>query len=162
MIAQFDISLLLDICLLVMLGVAIGYCFVLNRKLNHLRTAQGEMREIAKGFDQAIVRSKLGVQTLKSLSETKGTELRAEISKAEKLAQELEVMNASGSRIADRMQSASDETKGIFRTNSAEDNVSPLAVAAVSTPDDAQQREEIQFRTDAEKELIQALTKADG
>ncbi len=110
MLDQLNLSILLDICLLVMLGATISYCFVLNRKLNHMRQAQAEMKDIAKGFDQSIVRTKLGVEELKSMSETKGAELKKYITVAEKLIEELSLMTASGSRIADRMQNASSKS----------------------------------------------------
>lgn len=162
MFEQLDISLLLDICLLVMLGATISYCLILNNKLNQMRLAQSEMQKIAKGFDQSIIRSKLGVEELKSLSVTKGAELRQEISKAEKLIEELDLMAASGSRIADRMQSASTRAKRNVRAAADKSTVTPTLSEEPTDAGDVGNHESSLFRTDAEKELIHALTKADN
>jgi predicted RND superfamily exporter protein len=161
MLDQLNLSTLLDVCLLLFLGATISYCFVLNRKLDNMRKAQKEMQEIAKGFDQSIVRSKLGIEELKSLSETRGMEIHDEISRAEKLKEELSVMIASGSRIADRMHSSTTQSSKLPSSRPVLNEDARIKTMKPAASADVALTGESVFRSDAEKELIHALTKAD-
>lgn len=144
-----SIPLILDFLLIVMLGACITYCVSLSRKLSVMRDAQSELHKVATQFDQAIVRSKLGIDELRRSSEEIGGGLQSEISNARSLLEELKLINASSSRIADRLQESVD---GTGRRLSSEDIVrqAPEAPEAdLSEP-----------RTDAERELLQMLTKS--
>lgn len=147
-----SIPFLLDFLLIVLLGVTITYCVGLSRKLAVLREAQGDLHKVAAEFDRAIVRSKIGVEELKSTSENVGKELQTELDDARALLEELKLINASSSRIADRLQEsvdgsgrkiASEEKKIVSQENSRGNDEKSLA----------------EPRTEAERELLQMLTK---
>ena len=143
-----SIPLILDFLLIVMLGACITYCVSLSRKLSVMRDAQSELHKVATQFDQAIVRSKLGIEELKRASEEIGGGLQTEIDDARSLLDELKLINASSSRIADRLQESVD---GTGRRLSSDD------VASGTTATD--EIEPVEPRTDAERELLQMLTK---
>lgn len=144
-----SIPLILDFLLIVMLGACIAYCVSLSRKLSVMRDAQSELHKVATQFDQAIVRSKLGIDELKRASEEIGGGLQNEIDDARSLLEELKLINASSSRIADRLQESVD---GTGRRLSSEDVISQTPATPEVDP--------IEPRTDAERELLQMLTKS--
>ncbi|MBO6827309.1 MAG: hypothetical protein JJ879_13975 [Sneathiella sp.] len=146
-----SIPFLLDFLLIVLLGVTIAYCVGLSRKLAVLREAQGDLHKVAAEFDKAIVRSKIGVEELKSTSENVGKDLQSELDEARALLEELKLINASSSRIADRLQESVD---GSGRKLSSQESKSAL-------PDDevATSKSNVEPRTEAERELLQMLTK---
>jgi len=147
-----SIPMMLDILLIVMLAACIIYCVRLSRKLSVMRDAQSELHKVALQFDQAIVRSKLGIDELKNASESIGRNLQKEIGDARDLLEELKLINASSSRIADRLQ---DGAVGAGRQMSAASE-SDLLAESVKSGDPVT----VEPRTDAERELLQMLTKS--
>lgn len=149
--AEFlSIPVLLDLLLIFMLGATIAYCVNLSRKLSVMRDAQQELHKVAEDFDRAIVRSKMGIEELKSASETIGQDLQQELDDARGLLEELKLINASSSRIADKLQESVD---GSGRQ---------IASRNEGTPTDTSEETNagIEPRTEAERELLQMLTKS--
>lgn len=151
MLDMVSVPLLLDFLLVGLLVATIGYCIRLSRKLSVVKEAQGELHKVAVEFDQAIVRSKLGIEELKSAGKLTGAELQKEIASAQALLEEMKLIHASSSRIADRLQD------GVVSTNReikmAESNVQSDKTGKTDP-------EDLRPRTDAEKELLQMLTKS--
>ncbi|MEH6476858.1 MAG: DUF6468 domain-containing protein [Sneathiella sp.] len=144
-----SVPVLLDLALMILLGATIAYCINLSRKLSVMRNAQAELGKAAQQFDQAIVRSKLGIADLKNASEKAGTELQLEIDEASQLLEEMKLINASSSRIADRLQ---ESVSGAGRKISAEGARQDKAVDVDPV--------DLSPRTEAERELLQMLTKS--
>lgn len=149
MMAFFTVPVLLDILLIILLVATIAYCVSLSRKLSVMRDAQSELSKVAMQFDQAIVRSKLGIEELKNAGEKVGVSLQREMQEAVLLLDEMKLINASSSRIADRLQKGVD---GAGRKISMEN-------ARVLKSEDSDPVE-IEPRTEAERELLQMLTKS--
>ncbi|WP_025898729.1 DUF6468 domain-containing protein [Sneathiella glossodoripedis] len=144
-----SIPLILDLILIVMLAACIAYCVSLNKKLSVMRDAQSEMQKVAKQFDQAIVKSKLGIEELKKASKDVGGALQSEIDEAKTLVEELKLIQASSSRIADRLQ---ESVGGVGqKINTPKESLSE---------DKADEEVVIEPRTDAERELLEMLTKS--
>ncbi|MBE7638309.1 hypothetical protein GUA87_15735 [Sneathiella sp. P13V-1] len=149
--AEFlSIPVLLDLLLIFMLGATIAYCVNLSRKLSVMRDAQQELHKVAEDFDRAIVRSKLGIEELKSASETIGQDLQQELDEAKGLLEELKLINASSSRIADKLQESVDGS-GRQIASRQEDTATDSSEETSSG---------IEPRTEAERELLQMLTKS--
>jgi Domain of unknown function (DUF6468) len=150
----FTVPVILDLVLILLLAATISYCVNLSRKLSVMRNAQGDLKKVAQEFDQAIVRSKIGVDELKRASEQTGKDLHNELDEARELLEELKLINASSSRIADRLQQGVDGTgKKLSGSQSSR------------MPSDEDEFEikdlsELSPRTEAERELLQALTKS--
>ena len=151
MLDMVSVPLLLDFLLVGLLVATIGYCIRLSRKLSVVKEAQGELHKVAAEFDKAIVRSKLGIEELKTAGKLTGAELQKEIASAQTLLEEMKLINASSSRIADRLQDGVVSKKG--ENNKATPNVQSDE-AGKTDPED------LRPRTDAEKELLQMLTKS--
>ena len=155
---NLPLDFLLNIFLVGLLLATIGYCAMLNKRLSNMRDAHEELRRLSEEFDKALVRSKVGVDELKSLAATTGKQFKDEIKQARELIEELQLINASGARIADRIQknvetSAKRDVTGIYDDDPAglfdDDDIVDNAPA-----------EPAKFRTDAEKELFEMLTKS--
>ena len=150
MIEFLSIPILLDVLLIFMLGATIAYCVNLSRKLAVMRDAQQDLHKVAADFDRAIVRSKLGIQELKSASENIGRDLQAELDDARGLLEELKLINASSSRIADKLQESVDGSGRQIASRSEEIEMDETHDGhSIAEP-----------RTEAEKELLQMLTKS--
>lgn len=160
MLDALPLDFLLNLFLIALLMATIGYCAMLNKRLSNMRDAHSELRRLTEEFDKALVRSKVGVDELKSLAQTTGKQFRDEISQAQELIEELQLINASSTRIADRLQmnvaaSSKRENTGAYDNDPAglfDDDDEVLLDAAHEEPK--------KFRTDAEKELLDMLTKS--
>lgn len=150
---MISVPLILDLLLIALLGATITYCVRLNRKLAVMREAQAELHQVAAEFDQAIVRSRLGIEELKKASQDAKAELKNELEIAKPLIEELKLVNASGSRIADRIQ----DNVSSKPTASSEAKARPNDII-----DDEPSEESINLepRTEAERELLQMLTRS--
>ena len=158
MLDNIPFDFLLNLFLVGLLLATIAYCAMLNKRLSNMRDAHAELRELSEEFDRAIVRSKLGVEELKKVAETTGQQFRDEIKQARDLVEELQLINASSTRIADRLQknvetSAKRETSGVYD----DDPVGLFDDDETAGADFAPEPKK--FRTEAEKELYEILTK---
>ena len=167
------VTLALDVLIASLLVATIVYCFLLNRKLEVLRAAQGDMQRLAEDFGRATVQARAGVAELKFAGEEAGRQLQAGIERARGLADELNFVTEAGGRLAERLEKGLDARRtaapapaaaGPARATARQDNsVTPLAAAAGaparptrrSGPSGRSAGEG--GRTDAERELLQAL-----
>lgn len=159
MLQNISMDFLLDLFLVCLLLATIGYCAMLNRKLSSLRNAHQELRQLSEEFDKAIVKSKLGVDELKKVAQQTGTQMKADIGQANELIEELQLINASSARIADRIQKNVEvSAQGKFADDYDND---PAGLYVDENKEERQPSEKTEtFRTDAEKELFDMLTKA--
>lgn len=110
-----NLSLIMDGTIALLLVVTIIYCAILMRKLNNLRSAQSELRQIIKGFGDAIAKAETSIHELRKAGDeaaqalderidTRRRDLEAQISKATELANDLEFMTDAGNKLADRLE----------------------------------------------------------
>ncbi len=97
-------ELVLDIVIILLIAVMIGYSVVLNIKLKVFRSAQNEMAALVERLDRSIARAQATVETLKNAAVREEGRLEALISKSRMLADELEIITQSGSSLADRIE----------------------------------------------------------
>ncbi len=77
MFDTIPLDFFMNLFLVALLLATIGYCAVLNRRLANMRDAHAELRKLTEEFDKALVRSKAGVDELKSLAATTGKQFRS-------------------------------------------------------------------------------------
>lgn len=154
MLDMISVPFLLDLLLIGLLAATIAFCVRLNKKLSVMRDAQAELHKVATEFDQAIVRSRLGIEELKNAGQSAQTELQRELEIAKPLIEELKLINASSSRIADRLQEGIGSVKinQIHDTSATEEGMDEGA--------ETEERSPLEPRTEAERELLQMLTKS--
>ena len=152
------LSLFLDMALIALLAVTIGYAVSLNRKLMGLRRNKGEMEKLAAAFAQATHKADDGIGRLKTNTDA----LQAQVDKAQGLRDDLAFLLERANTAADRLEDAIRAS----RTKAPSATVTPAASASApaasgprvvrATRDD----DGIHARSDAERELLKALRAA--
>ena len=130
-------QMLAELIVVAVLVATIVWCVRLDRRLSHLKGAQGEMRTLIADFDRSITDAKVTVSALREGAKLAEAELQGRIGAAQGLAEELKILVESGNRIADRIAGV--------RT--------PTVVSAVPQPAAAP-------RSEAERELVELLRRA--
>lgn len=97
-------ELALDIVIIILIAVMIGYSVVLNIKLKTFRNAQNEMSILIEQLNGAISGAQESVEILKKAALTEEVRLKELIIKSRLLADELEIITQSGSNLADRIE----------------------------------------------------------
>ncbi len=97
-------ELALDIVIIILIAVMIGYSVVLNIKLKTFRNTQNEMNALVGQLNEAVSRAQTSVEELKKAAVTEEVRLKDLVSKSRLLADELEIITQSGSNLADRIE----------------------------------------------------------
>ena len=141
-------SILLDVFLVVMLSMAIGYGFVLNRRIVALRKDQKNLDKLANKFAEATVRAEQSIYQLKSTTDATSLALEETVQGAEKVRDDLEFLIDRGNRLADILETdiRLTEKQNVSRSESANGNSKPALTPVEKNP----------AKTDAERELIRA------
>jgi len=139
-----NLSLAADFMVAALLAATIGYCVVLNRRLGALRGAQGEMKTMIAEFDRAIGAANIGIANLRQAGEAAGRDLEDRVGHARKLVDELNFLTESGNKLADRLVAERPAQKPRL--------IEAVVEAAPATAP----------RSEAERELLQALRRARG
>ncbi len=94
------LSLILDILLVVLLAVTIGYAIILNNRLDALRSDKDELRRLAGNFAETTKSAEIGISQLRSKSDV----LDGSIKRAESLRDDLVFLMERGNSTADRLE----------------------------------------------------------
>ncbi len=113
-------ELVLDIVIILLIVVMIGYSVVLNIKLKVFRNAQNEMAALVGRLDQSIARAQATVESLKAAAVKEEGRLEVLIRKSRLLADELEIITQSGSSLADRIERGLVPTQDIHQDDTGE------------------------------------------
>ena len=84
-----NLTLILDVIMIALLVMTIGYALRLHRELGRLRLAKDEMAAFAKRFDESYARAEAGIARLKQADAEIMAPLRREIDRAQALRDEL-------------------------------------------------------------------------
>ncbi len=160
------LSLFLDMALIVLLAVTIGYAAVLNRKLAGLRRNKAEMEKLAAVFAQATLKADDGIGRLRIDTEA----LRTQADKAQGLRDDLAFLLERANTAADRLEDAIRASRARTPPAAAPGSSSlsmGASLGASSGPrivkDDAKDHGDddgIEARSEAERELLKALRAA--
>lgn len=96
----------LELLLVLLLIVTLGYCVVLERKLAAVKKGQQAFGQTVRDLNAAIEKAALALATLKATSNGVSEDLSDKIRRGRALADELSVLTASGERIAERFDRA--------------------------------------------------------
>ncbi|MEZ5757031.1 MAG: DUF6468 domain-containing protein [Emcibacteraceae bacterium] len=95
---------ILNIILLVMLAVMIGYCIVLNKRLKDFRTIKQEMGDIIGQLNASTTHAQNSIKEFKNIVLEEEKKLDEKLKRAAELADELDMINETGSNLADRIE----------------------------------------------------------
>lgn len=107
------LSLILDVVILVLLGLTIVYAARLSLQLRRLRDSKSEMDQIVRDLVKNVDRADQAVRGLKETARAAGGDLQNAIDRAVSIADELEVVNESGNRLAARLESLLDAARPV-------------------------------------------------
>lgn len=100
------IGFVLNGVLLVLLGATIFFAVRLSLLLGSFRNSRGELASLISDLSRAIDQAQIAIAGLRESAREGGRELQDKISEARKLGDELDVMTASGEKLARRLEAA--------------------------------------------------------
>jgi hypothetical protein len=106
-------GLVLDAALVALLLAAGAGGFFIHRRIDRLVAAQQELQAALAAFDEAAGRADAALKRLEAGGVAKGVELQRGAAQAERLINELSVMNSAGEHIAERIENAVKAVRGL-------------------------------------------------
>ena len=138
------LSLSFDIALLTALGVTIFYCFRLSGQFNRLRANARDFETLIQALNLALASVAAAILSLKEDALGSGDALQDKINQSRALFDELEIMIQAGDSLAERLQALAEKNR-------------PEPAREGGPPPDKNPPRELQPRTRAEKELLEAV-----
>ncbi len=105
-------GMILEGIVAILLVMTIGYCFVLDRRLQALRSGREELQKVVEDLNASIGRAQTTILDLKANAGDTARILEERIGKAQGLADELSLMVQSGNSIAERLADRPTGIKG--------------------------------------------------
>ena len=102
----FDVSLVVEVVLAVLLAATVGFCAVLERRLRGLRHDQAALAQTVEALNNGIFRAQGTLMSLKNAATEASAALHVNLGPARTLADELSLMIAAGERVATRIETA--------------------------------------------------------
>ena len=99
-----DIAAAFDLVITILLVITIVYAFVLNRKLNILRAARGDMDRFVADFSTAVDRAGEGMKEIKERAAESGEALARRVETADRLADDLALLEKRADLAAHRLE----------------------------------------------------------
>ena len=152
-------SLVIDILIIVLLAVSVGYCVVLNRRLSTLRQGQKEFVTLIARFDDATQRAELNIERLRGVSAEIDEHLGERISSGRALRDELRFLIERAAPEIERSMSATASRGGTAtaasrgETRAATGHAAPLAPFSMTPPNETS-------GSVVEADLLEALREA--
>lgn len=97
-------TLFLDILIVVMLALTIGYCWLLNRRIRVLQDSKSELAQLLKHFDESTQRASESIVALQGASRKIGENIQLRIEKANFTLDDLSYMIDKGTKICNQME----------------------------------------------------------
>jgi len=100
------VTVAIELSLIVLLLLSIGYGFVLNRRIVALRRDQKDLEKLAVTFSKATQRAESGVAQLRAATQGSVTALQESMQRAEGIRRDLEFLIDRGQGTADKLERA--------------------------------------------------------
>lgn len=99
-------SYIFDGLIVLLLGVAIGYAYVLNQRLRLLRDSRGELETVVGALTEAIGQADAGLSEIHSVADSLGRDLDRKIDSARGHAGDIETLIERAEAAAGRLETA--------------------------------------------------------
>ena len=142
-------DLIINVLLAVLLCIAIGYGFILNRRIVGVRKAQQKLDKLAKNFAEATTRAESSIIKLKTTSDLTSETLGQTIEQAIKVKEDLLYLSERGNVLADKLETS-------IRGKEANSSLDKLPTSERKMVPVLKGGKEI-VKGDPEQELIKAL-----
>ncbi len=148
---------LLELIVVALLVVTIGYCVALHRRLGTLRMAQDEMKQFIASFNEATARAESSVAHLRAAASESARALEPRVEQANTLVSDLDMLTHRAGKLADRLENTTTPTS-VARpaVGSARPNQGTTRKLATK----AQPAQPTAGRSQTESELLKALQEA--
>ncbi len=100
------INLILNILIIALLAVTIGYCWLLNRRIRVLQNSKSELAQLLKHFDESTQRASESIIALQTASKKIGENIQFRIEKANYLLDDLSLMTERGNKLVDQLEAS--------------------------------------------------------
>lgn len=100
----YSVENMINIVILVLLVAMIIYCMILNRRLKAFRTIKQEMGDIINKLNVSTNNAEKAIVKLKDSVSKQEERLRKKLLEASDMADELDMINKTGSNLADRIE----------------------------------------------------------
>lgn len=101
---MFTAENMINFVILIMLLVMIVYCIILNKRLKAFRTIKDEMADIINQLNTSTSHAQNAIVEFKSIVVTEEKKLTKKLREASEMADELDMINQTGSNLADRIE----------------------------------------------------------
>ena len=95
--------LFLDLLLLMMIMFCVGYCWMLNRRIQDLQNSRIEFARMIKELNASIVKAENNVNEMSELSKVTSNEIKAVVDEAKEASSELATMNMMAAEMTERL-----------------------------------------------------------
>lgn len=128
------INLILNVLILVLLGLTIVYAARLSLQLRRLRDSKSELDKVVRDLIKNLDRADRSIMGLKEAAREAGGDLQNSIDRAVAISDELDVINDSGNRLAQRLEALMDTARPMVSASSPapKPQAAPAAQAAPS------------------------------
>lgn len=176
-------GVILDILVLILLAVTIGYAMRLSALFRTFRHGREDMQRLFAELAENIARAEQTIQGMHGASNTAGRELQTIIDESRFLTDELRFMNETGDNLAGRLESLAERNRkiaerlenagGAGNASSYIGNTTPTFTPEPEAfqpepppkpyaPPPAEPKAEKNFSSQAERELYTALRRSKG
>ena len=147
----------LELIVVALLVVTIGYCVALHRRLGALRMAQDEMKRFIGNFNEATARAESGVAHLRAAASESARTLEPRIEQANALVGDLDMLTHRAGKLADRLENTATPASG---AKPAAKPARPSQGAKRKPATKAQPAQPTTGPSQTESELLKALREA--
>lgn len=152
------LSVFMDAVVVVLLGVTIFYCFMVDRRLRALRSGKDELKVVIEALGTSTDRAQESVVMLKNSGDAIEEQLGTRVRDARALSDELSLMIEAGNNLADRLEGSRPSAR------KSEEDISHIGLASVNVGQGAAKGgsgdREYETRSPLENELLNALRQA--
>lgn len=108
-----SLSLVMDILITVLLAATIFYAVRLSKHLEVFRSNRSDMERLIRDLSAQITRAQEGITTLDDVAKESSAELRKLVDRATGLSDELQIINESGNKLAERLENMATKNREI-------------------------------------------------
>jgi|APCry1669189034_1035192.scaffolds.fasta_scaffold10363_4 hypothetical protein len=111
-------ELILNSVVLIVLCLAIAYCWKLNSKIQDLQNSRGDIKNLIKSLDSSITSANHNIAELKNLTGTTIIEMSGYIKQSEELSGDLSFLIERASNLADELELSTNKVSALNKKTS--------------------------------------------
>lgn len=99
-----DVSLILNILIIVLLAATLFYCWQLYQRLQMMNSIKNDMQKLISELNQAATRAETGIYALKAATQELAVDLQRKLQTGRALADDLQFLLQRGGQSAERLE----------------------------------------------------------